>query len=114
MAEYVAISDLAKEVIFVKPLLESIGITVEYPIIIEVDNVGAIYLAYNPSLSQRTKHMDCRMHYVREFCEEGFLKVIFVSSENNDSDICTKNTVQKTFEKHSGKYLEKVPQLGKK
>ena len=108
-AEYVAISELAKEVIFVKQLLESIGIELEYPIIIEVDNVGAIYLAYNPSLSQRTKHMDCRMHYVREFCEDGILKVIFVSSEDNDSDICTKNTMQKTFEKHSDKVLEEVP-----
>jgi hypothetical protein len=30
---------------FVKNLLDSMSLTLEYPIIIEVDNAGAIYLA---------------------------------------------------------------------
>ncbi len=107
-AEYVAISELAEEVIFVRQLLESIGIEVDYPIIIEVDNVGAIYLAYNHSTSQRTKHMDCRMHFVREYCEDDILKVVFVSSENNDSDVFIKNTTQKMFQTHVPKFMEEV------
>ena len=63
-AEYVAISELAKEVIFVKQVLESIGLKVEFPITLEVDNVGEIYLSYNCTTSQRTKHIDSRMHFV--------------------------------------------------
>ena len=108
-AEYVAISELAKEIMFVKQLLESLGIFLTLPIIVQVDNVGAIYLAYNHTVSQRTKHMDCKMHYVREYVEDGVLQVIFVSTDDNDSDIFTKNTSQKVFNKHTPKFLQEVP-----
>lgn len=108
-AEYVAISELAKEVMFVKQLLESLGFELEYPIIIHVDNVSAIYLAYNHSISQRTKHMDCRMHYVREYVEDNILKVVFVSTDNNVADVFTKNTPEKIFKRHVPKFLAPLP-----
>ena len=104
-AEYVAISELAKEVIFVKQVLESIGLKVEFPIILEVENVGAIYLSYNCTTSQRTKHIDARMHFVREFIEDGILKVIFVRTEDNTSDIFTKNMNKDIFLKHQKKLV---------
>ncbi len=53
-AEYFALSEVAKEVIFVKQLVASMEITIAFPIIIKVDNVGAIYLANNHTTSQRT------------------------------------------------------------
>ncbi len=56
----------------------SIGIEVELPVIIRVDNVGAIFMAENVSTSPRTKHVDVRYHFVREFVEDGFIKIIFV------------------------------------
>jgi hypothetical protein len=40
-AEYVALSEAAKELKFIAQTLESIGITVKYPITVFVDNVGA-------------------------------------------------------------------------
>jgi hypothetical protein len=48
------LSELAKEVMFVKNLLDYMSLNLEYPIIIEVDNAGAIYLANNHTTSQRT------------------------------------------------------------
>ena len=110
-AEYVGLSELAKEVIFAKQVLESMGFNVEYPIIIHVDNIGAIYLANNHCASQRTKHVDTRFHFVREFVEDGILKIVFVRSEENDADIFTKNTSQEIFIKHATKNREEVPNL---
>ena len=52
------------------------------------------------SMSNRTKHVDIRYHYVREMTENGFLEIIFVKSENNRADIFTKNTDTKAFERH--------------
>jgi hypothetical protein len=60
-AEYVASPEIAKEAIFVKNILDSIGIKIELPIKIRVDNIGAIYLANNYSTNQRTKHIDIMM-----------------------------------------------------
>ena len=68
--------------------------------------LGAIYLANNYTTSQRTKHIDIRTHFVREFIEDGILKVIFVKSEDNDADIFTKNTSEELFHKHSKKNVE--------
>mmetsp|Transcript_11623 Transcript_11623/g.16576 ORF Transcript_11623/g.16576 Transcript_11623/m.16576 type:complete len:154 (-) Transcript_11623:47-508(-) len=44
-AEYVALSEAVKEIIFVYQILVSMGIKVEHPIIVRVDNIGAIYLS---------------------------------------------------------------------
>jgi hypothetical protein len=109
-AEYFALSEVAKEVIFVKQLVASMGITIAFPIIIKVDNVGAIYLANNHTTGQHTKHIDIRQHFVREYIEDGILKVVSVKSEENDSDIFTKNTTEEVFNKHSKKLVETVNQ----
>jgi hypothetical protein len=49
-AEYVSLSEITKEVIFVRQVLETIGIGVKLLIIINVYNVGAISLSNNHSL----------------------------------------------------------------
>jgi len=57
-AEFVALSEAAKEIKFIVQVLESMKMEVELPIIVRVDNVGAIGLSNNLSTSQRTKHID--------------------------------------------------------
>ncbi len=74
---------------------------------VRVDNNGAIVMAENIHVGQRTKHVDICWRFVNEFVEDGFLKVIFVRSENNDADIFTKNLKGEKFEKHSLKMIEK-------
>jgi hypothetical protein len=78
-AEYFALSEVAKEIIFVKQLVDSMGYKISYTIMIKVDNVGAIYLANNHTTSQRTKYIDIHQHFAREYIEDAILKVIFVN-----------------------------------
>ena len=78
---------------------------VEYPIKVYCDNVGAIYLVYNEKVSRRTKHVDTRTHFVRRYVEDGTIKIIFVSSEENDPDIFTKNSSETTYQKHTEKFM---------
>jgi hypothetical protein len=108
-AEYVSISELAKEVLFVKYLLDSMGLELKYPIIIETDNIGAIYFSNNHTTSQRMKHVDTRYHFVRNFIEDGILKVQFVRSAENEADIFTKNVTTDLFVKHRDKILTSLP-----
>jgi hypothetical protein len=107
-AEYFALSEIAKEAIFVKQVIDSMGMNLIFPIVIQVDNVGAIYLAKNYTTSQRTKHIDIRTHFVRQFVEDGIIKVVFVKSEDNEADIFTKNTTEDLFKKHAKKMIDKV------
>ena len=105
-AEVVALSEAAKEVKFVFQVLQSIGIRVTLPIIIRVDNVGAIFIGTNVSVSQRSKHIDIRYHFVREFVYDGFIRIIFVKTKDNDADIFTKNLSGDLHERHATKMVE--------
>jgi hypothetical protein len=106
-AEYFAVLEVAKEILFIKQLLDTIGIQ-ELPIIVRVDNVGDIFLGNNFSVSQRTKHIDIRAHAVCEYIEDGVLKLIFIRTDDNEADIFTKNTSEETYNKHSNKLIESI------
>ena len=104
-AEYIALSEAAKEVKFVYQVLTSLGFKVKLPIIVRVDNLGAIFMSDNISVSQRTKHVDVRYRFVKQFTKEGFIKVIFVKTDENDADLFTKNLSGEKFRKHADKLI---------
>ena len=90
-AEYVAVSEVVKEIKFLHQMLRSMEIIVPLPIKVQVDNVGAIWLANNSNVSERTKHVDLRAHFVRDMIKDQVIEINFVKSAENDSDIMTKN-----------------------
>ena len=51
------------------------------PIVVCVDNVGAMFMSENMSTGQRTRHVDIRYKVVREFVEKKFLKIVFVKTK---------------------------------
>ena len=90
-AEYVVISQVVKEIHFIYQLLESMDVKVPLPIKVRVDNIGAIWLANNSEISEQTKHVDTRAHFVRTYIINEVVKIEFVKSSENISDIMTKN-----------------------
>ena len=66
---------------------------IEYPIVVNVNNVGSIYLPENNGY-KITCHIDMRYHFVREFIQDGIFKIEFVRSENNQDDGFTKKSIQ--------------------
>ena len=99
-AEYVAVSEVAKEILFIKKKLEFLSVSIAFPIIIHCDNVGALYLCQNAD-GQCTKHIGVRYHFVQQYVEDGIIKIIFVCSEDNKADVFTKNTKDDVFMKHT-------------
>ena len=113
-AEYIAISEVAMEILYVAGILKFLGVPLEYPITVNVDNIDAIYLSKNATTGSRTKHIDTRYHFVREYIEDGVIKVIFVRSEDNHADIFTKNLNTESFGKHCdaiGMTDEPIPKI---
>ena len=90
-AEYVVVSEVVKEIMFMYQMLRSMEIKVPLPIKVQVDNVGAIWLANNSSVSERTKHVDLRAQFVKDTIKDQVIEINFVKSAKNDSDIMTKN-----------------------
>ena len=104
-AEYMALSEVVKELEFIVQLLQTINIEVELPITVYVDNVGAIWLSNNRTTSDRTKHIDIRTSFVKEYQEDGKIIIKFVKSEENEADIFTKNTTNVIFQNHQKKLV---------
>ena len=104
-AEYMALSEVVKELKFTVQLLQTMNITVELPITVYVDNVGAIWLSSNRNTGDRTKHIDIRTAFVKEYQEDGKIIIKFVKSEENDADIFTKNTRSIIYQKHQEKLV---------
>ena len=102
-------SEAVNEVMFVAQLLESMQIMVKYPVMVRVDNVGAIFMASNIMTTSHTKHVDIQYKYVNEYVEDGIVKIIFVKSADNDSDILTKNLSAELHEKHPRKIVIEKP-----
>jgi len=100
-AEFVALSETAKEVKFVYQVLTTMGVQVRTPMIVHVDNIGAIFMSKTVAILQRTKHVDIRYRFVNEMVDEGFIEVIFVRTDKNDSDMFTKNLGGELHGRHS-------------
>ena len=75
---------------------------------VRVDNVGTMFLANNPALSQRTKHISVRQHLIREHVENGLIKIIFVKSKFNTAHIFTKSLSQELFIRHSTNLINRM------
>ena len=83
-------------------------IKTELPITVHCDNIGSMYLGNKSKLSQRTKYIDVKHHFVREYIKKGLIKIVFVKSEENDADIWTKNVKQETYDKHTSKFMKEM------
>ena len=65
-AEFYALAEAAKEIPFVIQVLMFLGVPVETPVEVFVDNIGAIFMTENASSTSRTRHMDMRYFYVND------------------------------------------------
>ena len=56
----------------------------------------------------RTKHVDTRYHWIKEFVDNELVRVSYVKSENNVTDVLTKNLQPRLFEKHASELVTDV------
>ena len=95
----------AQDMLYIKNVVESLGLQVQQPMVLEVDNQGAVDLLNNWSVGGRTRHIDVRINFMRELKEEGILVVRHVPGDENDSDMHTKNLGNPLFEKFCEVYF---------
>ncbi|KAJ3014460.1 hypothetical protein NUW54_g1301 [Trametes sanguinea] len=100
-AEYMAISDCSRQVVWIRNLMSEIGYQLG-PIPIAGDNQGSLFMGSNPVTESRSKHIDIRYHAIREYIENKQIEVFFVDGSNNPADLFTKNLGHVKFTKFRG------------
>ncbi|KAH9705095.1 hypothetical protein KPL70_011743 [Citrus sinensis] len=64
-AEYIALTEVVKEALWLKGLVTELGLEQE-SVTVNCDSSSAIQLSKNPKYHERTKHVDVRMHFIRD------------------------------------------------
>jgi hypothetical protein len=92
------------EMLYVMRILESIGLRVKKPMMLEIDNRGAVDLVNNWSVGGRTRHVEVRQYLLRELKEQNVVLTMWVPGTKMSSDLFTKNLERPLFEKHAKVY----------
>ena len=101
-AEFVSMSMAATEVKFIVSLLTEIdGHPPLLPSILKEDNTGAIFMAKNTAIGQRTKHVDIRYRFVNDIILSNDLLVQHIRSGENPRDLMSKNLPTTLYCKHA-------------
>ncbi|CAA7040888.1 unnamed protein product [Microthlaspi erraticum] len=97
-SEYRAMSDTVQEIIWLKALLLSFGVSHDQPVQLHCDNMAAIHLSANPVFHERTKHVEVDCHFVRDKVIDGTIVTNHVSTKLQLADIMTKALGRKEFD----------------
>lgn len=99
-AEYMAVTHVMQEGLWLKSFVMELHIPITFPIVIYMDNTGAISLSKEAKNHIRSKHIDIRYHFIREWIEKGVFLPYWLPSHRNVADILTKALPRPLFTKH--------------
>ena len=99
-AEFVAASLCGVEILYTRELMKGFGLEQKKPTILLEDNESCRLMASNPVNRERSRHIDTRVHWLRELVKNKILKVVKVKGTENPSDALTKSVPAPTLEKH--------------
>ena len=83
--------------LYVHWLLELLELKVELPMILELDNSGAVDIANCWSVGGKTHHVDMCNYFLWELKDQGLLIIQHIPVDSNDVDIFRKNVMPTVF-----------------
>ena len=97
-AEYMAAAEAAKHAIWLRLLLEDLGLGLgDQPLPLWNDNASAIALSKNPVSHDKSKHIAMRHHFIREKVLDNIVSLSHVPSAENLADMLTKSLPVESF-----------------
>jgi hypothetical protein len=100
-AEYIALSEAAREARWLRSLFFELGFAQSMPTIIRGDNEGSIAMTKNPQFHKRAKHIELQFHAVREQVQKGEITVESCRSHSQTADVLTKPLPRAKHKQHT-------------
>lgn len=98
-AELIALTECTKEAIWLKKLLSEINFVIHDKILIFEDNQSVTKMIISQNHSSRTKHVNVRYHFIKDYIERNIITIEYCETENMIADILTKPLNRVKFEK---------------
>ena len=92
------LSDTGCQITWIESLFKEIGFNISNFALCG-DNQGAIFLAMNPAVESRSKHIDIKYHHIRECVIEKRVVLHYVPTTEQVADIMTKCLSYDKFKK---------------
>lgn len=89
-AEFIALSEACQEAHWLKRLLGDMHHPLQTPITIHEDNQSCLKLIEDEKLSNRTKHIDTRYNFVKDYIEKQIVSCVYCPTEKMLADLLTK------------------------
>ena len=107
-AEFVAANQAGKEVLYLRALLRGFACPQTRPTELWEDNVSCIVMSENPTNRERSRHVDVRVHFLRDMVRDGAVKLIKCAGTQNVADALTKSLPKPAF--HHREFLHGTAQ----
>lgn len=79
---YTAATEVVKEALWLKCLLVELRMLQEF-VDVYCDNSSAIYLSKNPTHHEKTKHIDNKLHFIRNVISKRVIRMVKVDNTSN-------------------------------
>ena len=99
-AEFIAACEAAKVILYVRSILEDMGIHQNKATTLYEDNQGALLMANAGQPTKRTRHMDTKHFAIQQWVETDLLTLLRIGTSDNESDAMTKNLARTLFYRH--------------
>jgi hypothetical protein len=96
-AELYAEAAAIQEVLWLRGLMEELGLSTLTGSTVHVDNQSTIAVSEHGVKSERTKHVDVKYHFVTDAVERGVVRLRWVPTSEQQADIFTKALPAPTF-----------------
>jgi hypothetical protein len=84
------IAEVTKEALWLKGIYSELC-GIKSCITIYCDSQSAIHLTKDQMITEKSKHIDIRYHFIRDIIEKGSVKICKTSTHNNPADMMTKH-----------------------
>ena len=97
-AELYAEAAAVNEVLWMRGLMQELGLVMDGRSLVYCDNQPAIAVSKNGIKSERTKHVDVKYHFVTEMINNKTIEVKYLQTDKQQADILTKPLDKSKFE----------------
>ena len=99
-AEFYCLAEATREMLWIRSFLHEILEEIQCRKIFQ-DNTSTINMASHEGVSERSKHIDVKFHFVMQFKSSGEVEFPHINSPEMCADIFTKELSDETYTKHA-------------